>query len=84
VLVVFHDLNLAAAYCDALSLMRDGRIAAHGTPFEVLTPRWIAAVYDLVVSVTEHPESGRPVVLLPAAKQSADSAPITARAEVFV
>ena len=32
ILGVFHDLNLAAAYCDELSLMRDGRILVHGTP----------------------------------------------------
>jgi iron complex transport system ATP-binding protein len=83
VLVVFHDLNLAAAYCVELSLMRDGRIAAHGTPFEVLTPRWIATVYDLTVTVTRHPESGSPVVLLPAARPSAVSVPSDALAEVI-
>ncbi len=67
VLVVFHDLNLAAAYCDHIALMDSGSVVAHGAPCEVLTPRWIAAVYDLTVSVMPHPESGRPVVLLPAA-----------------
>jgi iron complex transport system ATP-binding protein len=67
VLGVFHDLNLAAAYCDELSLMRDGRILAHGTPETALSADWIATVYGLDVTVVPHPQSGRPVVLSPAA-----------------
>jgi iron complex transport system ATP-binding protein len=68
ILGVFHDLNLAAAYCDELSLMRDGRILVHGTPETVLSPSWIATVYGLDITVVPHPQSGRPVVLPPAAR----------------
>ena len=68
ILGVFHDLNLAAAYCDELSLMRDGRILVHGTPATVLSGDWIATVYGLDITVVPHPESGRPVVLPPAAR----------------
>ena len=69
ILGVFHDLNLAAAYCDELSLMRDGRILVHGTPETVLSAGWIATVYGLEdITVVPHPESGRPVVLSPAAR----------------
>jgi cobalamin transport system ATP-binding protein len=69
ILGVFHDLNLAAAYCDELSLMRDGRILVHGTPETVLSAGWIATVYGLEdITVVPHPESGRPVVLPPAAR----------------
>ena len=68
VLAVFHDLNLAAAYCDEIALMDDGRILVHGTPREVLTPAWIARAYGVDVSVVPHPASGYPVVLLPAAR----------------
>lgn len=69
VLVVFHDLNLAAEYCDEIALMDNGAIAAHGAPDGVLTPELISRVYGLAVSVIPHPQSGRPVVLLPAARQ---------------
>ena len=69
ILGVFHDLNLAAAYCDELSLMRDGRILVHGTPETVLSAGWIATVYGLEdITVVPHPQSGRPVVLPPAAR----------------
>jgi len=67
VLAVFHDLNLAAAYCDEIALMDDGRILVQGPPREVLTPAWIARVYRVDVSVVLHPASGCPVVLLPPA-----------------
>lgn len=38
VLVVLHDLNLAAQYCHRLLLLREGRLAADGPPAEVITP----------------------------------------------
>ena len=67
VLAVFHDLNLAAAYCDEIALMAAGRIVAHGPPAAVITPAWIADVYGVDVAVAPHPRSGRPIVLPPAA-----------------
>jgi iron complex transport system ATP-binding protein len=67
VLAVFHDLNLAAAYCDEIALMREGRIVAQGPPGAVITTAWIAAVYDVEMAVVPHPQTGCPVVLLPAA-----------------
>ena len=67
VLAVFHDLNLAAAYCDEIALMDDGRIVVHGPPETVVTPAWIAEIYGVEVTVIAHPASGAPTVLLPAA-----------------
>ncbi len=67
VLAVLHDVNLAAAFCDTLVLLRAGRIVAQGTPDEVLTPALLAEAYDADVWVRRHPTTGRPLVLtLPA------------------
>jgi iron complex transport system ATP-binding protein len=63
VLAVLHDLNLAAVYCDRLLLMMAGRIAAQGTPDEVLTRETIARVYGARVWVGRHPLVDRPLVL---------------------
>jgi iron complex transport system ATP-binding protein len=47
--VVLHDLNLAARYCDRLVVLDHGRIVATGTPGEVLTPEVLEPVYGLPV-----------------------------------
>lgn len=50
-MVVFHDLNLAAQYCDRLLLMRDGRQVALGRVEEVMTYRQIRDVFDVEIYV---------------------------------
>jgi iron complex transport system ATP-binding protein len=63
VLVVLHDLTLAARYCDRIAVFDRGRLAASGPPAEVLTPERIREVYHHEVAVLEHPTSGRPLVV---------------------
>ncbi|WP_110207357.1 ABC transporter ATP-binding protein [Nocardioides daejeonensis] len=58
-LVVLHDLNLAARYCDELVLLDRGRVAAAGTPDEVLDPALLEQVYRINASRAEldgHPQ----------------------------
>lgn len=66
VLMVIHDLNLAAEYCDDLVLLdkNKGRIHTLGTPEQVLTRENIQAVYHTPVRVGKNPSSGRPWVFL--------------------
>jgi iron complex transport system ATP-binding protein len=61
VMVVVHDLSLAAAYADRIAMLSRGRIAAIGSPEEVLTADRVAEIYGLAVSVSL--ETGRPVVV---------------------
>jgi iron complex transport system ATP-binding protein len=70
ILAVFHDLNLASSYCDEIVLMRDGQFLAHGTPAETLSSTAIEMTYGLRVPVIPHPQSGRPVVLVPPARSA--------------
>ncbi|MGW0250582.1 ABC transporter ATP-binding protein [Nocardia goodfellowii] len=63
VLVVLHDLNLAAAACDRIGVLADGRLITAGTPKQVLTPALIAEVFGVEVSVVEHPLTGAPQIL---------------------
>nr|WP_281496958.1 ABC transporter ATP-binding protein [Ornithinimicrobium sp. F0845] len=49
VVVVLHDLNLAATYCDRVVLLEGGRIAASGAADEVLVPETLAPVYEVNV-----------------------------------
>lgn len=50
-LVVLHDLNLAAHYCDRLLLLHEGKICAWGSPAQVLTGERIQAVYGVNAEV---------------------------------
>lgn len=45
--IVLHDLNLAARYCDQLVLLDRGRVAASGAPSDVLTPAVLERVYRI-------------------------------------
>ena len=62
VIVVSHDINLAARHCDRLVLLRDGAIHADGAPDEVLTPENVADVYDVEAQVRTDPVTGRPYI----------------------
>lgn len=64
VMVVLHDVNLAAQACDRLLLLSDGRAVAQGPVAEVLHPAALGAVYGLPVEVIDHPRrEGRRLVL---------------------
>ncbi len=63
-IVVMHDMNLAAQYCDQLIMIRKGREFARGTPAEVLTAANLQEVFGVSAIVTEHPATGRPSVMM--------------------
>ena len=63
VLVILHDLNLAARYCDRILLLEQGRCHAFATPDAVLTPAALKAVYGIDVLVQAHPERGHPLII---------------------
>lgn len=63
VMVILHDLNLAARYCDRLLLLESGRPFALGTPEKVLVPDALRAVFGLEVLVQRHPERGHPLII---------------------
>ncbi len=57
-LVTLHDLNLAAAYCQRLYLLRAGQIVASGAPEQVLTPKLLREVFLVDVVLGRHPATG--------------------------
>nr|WP_207950121.1 ABC transporter ATP-binding protein [Nocardioides ochotonae] len=63
IVMVLHDLNLAARYADQLVALAGGRLHACGTPQEVLTEDTVRAVFGLESSVVTDPVSGRPLML---------------------
>ncbi|MEV0018921.1 heme ABC transporter ATP-binding protein [Streptomyces tendae] len=63
VVVVLHDLALAAAYADRVALLRSGRIAAGGPPAEVFAEGLLSEVYDQPVEVFPHPRTAALLVV---------------------
>lgn len=63
VLAVLHDLNLASEFCDTLYLIKEGQVAAQGTPADVLTAANLLDVYNARVWVRPHPLTGHPLLL---------------------
>jgi iron complex transport system ATP-binding protein len=62
VIVVLHDLNLAARFSDQIILMNSGLIVASGQPEEVLSDRILSDVYSTQLRVERHEELDRIVV----------------------
>jgi iron complex transport system ATP-binding protein len=63
IVMVLHDLNLAARYADHLIALADGTVHASGSPAEVLTEETVRAVFGLDSQVIIDPTSGRPLML---------------------
>ncbi|MEU5216310.1 heme ABC transporter ATP-binding protein [Streptomyces sp. NPDC020807] len=63
VVVVLHDLGLAAAYADRVAVLHGGRVAADGPPGEVLGAELLGRVYRQPVEVFPHPRTGVPLVV---------------------
>lgn len=63
VVVVLHDLGLAAAYADRVAVLHAGRIAADGPPATVFEDELLSRVYRQPVEVFPHPSSGAPLVV---------------------
>lgn len=58
--VAIHDLNVAARYCDMLTVIADGVTQAQGRPAEILTPDLLEQVYGLRARVLD--DGGVPVI----------------------
>ena len=63
VVVVLHDLALAAAWADRVLVLDGGRVAGLGSPAEVLTADLLSRVYEHPVDVVQHPLTGGLLVL---------------------
>ncbi len=63
VVVVLHDLALAAAHADRIAVLSGGRVVADGPPVEVLDETLLSAVYHHPIEVIPHPRTGVPMVM---------------------
>ncbi|MCO5787076.1 iron-siderophore ABC transporter ATP-binding protein [Pseudomonas sp. G11-1] len=63
VLIVIHDLGMAARYCDELIALDEGRVAAMGPAREVITKALVDRLYNTNVDILAAPDDGAPVIV---------------------
>jgi len=61
VVVVLHDINMAARYCDEIIALRGGEMVARGTRDEILDGAVLDRIYGLPMGIVPHPLTGAPI-----------------------
>lgn len=61
VVIVIHDVNLAARFCDQLIALHSGQLLMQGSPDELMTQDNLDAIYGIQLQVIPHPRTGDPV-----------------------
>lgn len=63
IVLVLHDLNLAARYADTLVFLREGKIVTHGEPIELMDAELIASVFGINCHILHDPLHDRPICI---------------------
>lgn len=63
VVIVLHDLNLAAQYADDVILLKNGKLLETGTTAEVFQPAFIQRAYGFEVDIIHHPGYAFPIII---------------------
>ncbi len=58
VVVVVHEVNMAARFCDDIIALKDGRLVAHCPPVEFMTTRRLEEVYEITMGILPQPDTG--------------------------
>ncbi len=61
VVIVLHDVNMAARFCDRIHALNKGRIVASGTPHTILVPDTLRDIYGIDMDVTSAPNLNHPL-----------------------
>lgn len=75
ILMVLHELNLAAAFTDRIVMMNNGEIVSQGSAQQVMRPEALKAVFGLHSDIISDPLTGRPVCLPRTAQKQSPSSP---------
>ena len=58
VVVVLHDVNMAARFCDEIIALHSGKLIARGTPDKIMTPAELESIYGIPMGVMPSPDHG--------------------------
>ncbi|KFI11829.1 ATP-binding cassette domain-containing protein [Vibrio coralliilyticus] len=65
VIMVLHDVNMAAKFSDELVALHSGQVIAKGTPQELMTPDTLMKIYGMELALFPHPDTGHPISYIP-------------------
>lgn len=60
---VMHDINIAIQYADKLFFLKEGEVAAHGSPSAILNEELIENVFGVKTTIIKNPVTGSPLVI---------------------
>ena len=61
VVVVLHDVNMAARFCDELIALNGGSLLAQGASAELMRADALSAIYGIPMGTVTHPDGGIPI-----------------------
>jgi iron complex transport system ATP-binding protein len=82
VVMVLHDLNLAARYSDTIVVMKDGVVVTQGAPTDVFTTAMLAETFGLDADVLPDPRTGLPIIVPTSSAASVEVSPTTDQKEL--
>lgn len=65
VIMVLHDVNMAAKFSDHLIALHSGKVIAQGTPESMMTPETLLKIYGMELALFPHPATGQPISYVP-------------------
>lgn len=65
VIMVLHDINMAAKFSDQLIALHSGKVIAQGTPQELMTPDVLQQIYGMELALFTHPQTGQSISYIP-------------------
>jgi len=63
IVMVLHDLNLAARFADYMIAIRSGSIISHGTPEEIMTKKVLKDTFNIDAEIVWGSKTGRPTCI---------------------
>ena len=63
IVIVIHDINLAARYCDQLIALKQGRLLRQGSPADIMNREALHSIYTVEMDIIAHPKTGHPIAL---------------------
>ena len=61
IIIVLHDINMAARFCDTITALQSGRLIMQGAAEAIMTPDALHRIYGLPMDVMTHEQTGKPL-----------------------